>query len=107
VNVPVQCRLLDSSDFWGSKPVAGEMKDIGLGGAQVWLPRRFPRFKEISVSMILDGKAFHARAEIVSLDLESKTDPKSGFHRHGLRWVSMEAKVQELLADLISRQTKS
>ncbi|HSB69129.1 MAG TPA: PilZ domain-containing protein [Candidatus Methylomirabilis sp.] len=106
VQVPVECRLVEPDKFWPDKSVSGEIRDLSLGGAQVWLRKRFPRFKEVSVACIIDGKGFQARAQVVSVELESHKDPETGLHRHGLRWVAMEPKAREVLTEVISRRSK-
>jgi PilZ domain-containing protein len=102
----IECRLVDPEKFWPSSPVVGEIRDISLGGAQVWLLQRLPRYKQVDVAVVIDGKGFQARAKIVSVDLESQKDPKTGLHRHGLRWAGMEPKAREILTEAIANRSK-
>jgi len=102
----IECRLVDPDKFWPTNPVSGEIRDISLGGAQVWLLQRLPRFKQVDLGLVIDGKGFQARAHIVSVDLESQKEPTTGFHRHGLRWAGMEPKAREILAEAIASRSK-
>ena len=106
VQVPVECRLVEPEKFWPASSVSGEIRDLSLGGAQVWLRQRFPRFKDVNVACIVDGKGFQARAQVVSVELESHKDPQTGLHRHGLRWVAMEPRARQILTDVISHRSK-
>ena len=106
VQLPTECRLVDPEKFWPTTAVSGEIRDLGTGGAQIWLPQRLPRFKQVDVSLIIDGSGFQARAEIVSIDQESKKEPKTGFHRHGLRWVAMMPKSKEVLREAVASRSK-
>ncbi len=103
MNVPVECRLLDPGSIWAGKPVTGEVKDISLGGAQVWLPKCFPRFRQIEVVMMIEGAPFRARAEIVGTDL-MKTKKGQESCRHNLRWVVMDASAKAALSKVISAE---
>ncbi len=109
VRVPLhlraECRLVNPDRFWPTKPLSGEMRDISKGGAQVWLPQRLPRFKQVDVELVIDGQGFQARAEIVSVEQETKRDPQTGCHRHGLRWVTVEPKAMEILNEAIARRS--
>jgi hypothetical protein len=99
LNIPVECRLLDPTTFWPGKWVAGTLMNLSLGGAQVWLRERFPRFKQIEVIGTVEGRAFRERALIVGADLLTK-DVKRGRYRHSLRWVGMGAHAHSLLTML-------
>ena len=105
VQLPIECRLVDPERFWPATPLNGEIRDMGAGGAQVWLPQRLPRFKQIDVSLVIDGMGFQARAEIVSTDLESKKEANTGFHRHGLRWVAMVPKSKDVLMEAVAKRS--
>ncbi len=104
VKLPIECRLVDPEKFWPASPVNGEIRDIGTGGAQIWLPQRFPRFKQIDVALVIDGMGFPARADIVSTDQESKKELNTGFHRHGIRWVAMMPKSKDVLREAVARR---
>ena len=106
LRLPVECRLVEAEGIRPTKPVSGEIRDISLRGAQVWLPQRLPRFKQVDVAGLLDGSGFHARAQVVSVELESNRDPTTGFHRHGLQWVAMEPKPREILSTAIASRSE-
>jgi hypothetical protein len=106
VQLPIECRLVDPEKFWPTAGVRGQIRDLRTGGAQIWLPQRFPRFKQVDVSLIIDGKGFQGRAEIVSVDAESKKEPKTGFLRHGLRWVAMVPKSKEILREGVAKRSQ-
>ena len=101
LSVPVECRAVDPESFWPSKPVTGEAKDVSIGGAQVWLAERLPRFKQADVFMVIEGMIFRARAEIVGVELETNKETKGGNYRHSLRWVVMEAHAKEALSKVV------
>jgi hypothetical protein len=104
LELPVECRLVDPERFWPSPPVAGELRDISLRGAQIWLPRRLPRFRQVDISTMVDGTSFQARATIVSVELETKREPATGLHRHGLQWAAVEPKARELLTAVLAKR---
>lgn len=99
--VPVECRLLESDNFWPARPVSGETRDVSVGGVQVWLPKKLPRFKQVDVMMVVEGMLFRGRAEIVGADMEVQKDPKTGYFRHSLRWTSMEGPAKAALEKVI------
>jgi hypothetical protein len=101
LSVPVECRVIDPDSFWPAKPVNGEAKDVSIGGAQVWLSKPLPRFKQVEVFMVIEGMPFRARAEIAGVELEAKKEAKSGYYRHSLRWVTMEAHAKEVLSKVV------
>ena len=100
VRIPVECRLLDSTTFWPGKWVAGEITNLSVGGAQVWLDERFPRFRQVEIFGEVEGTVLRGRAEIVGADL-MRTAPKNGRHRHSFRWVSMDTFAQSALSRLV------
>jgi len=100
LSLPVECRLLDPTTFWPGKWVSGEIKDLSLGGAQVWLSECFPCFKQVEVFCRIEGTAFRGRAEIVGADPMRKA-PRNGRYRHSLRWVGMDPSAQSALTKLV------
>ncbi len=104
VHTRAECRLVNPDRFWPTKPLAGEMRDLSKGGGQVWLPQRLPRFKQVDVALVIDGRGFQGRAEIVSVELETKRDPQTGYHRHGLRWIAVEPKAMEILSGALAKR---
>jgi hypothetical protein len=107
VRLPVECRLVRPDASRPDKPVAGEIKDVSIGGAQVWLPQRLPRFVQVEVSTAVEGMSFLARAEVVTVEIEAKKDQKTGYHRHGLRWVVLEANAKAALSKVIPEPTQA
>ncbi len=106
LHLPAECRLVNPDRVWPTKPLSGEIRDISKGGAQVWLPQRLPRFKQVDVALAIDGRGFQGRAEIVSVEMETKRDPQTGCHRHGLRWIAVEPKAMEILSGAIARRVR-
>jgi hypothetical protein len=100
LSLPVECRLLDPTTFWPGKWVSGEIMDLSMGGAQVWLPECFPCYKQIEVFWRIEGTAFRGRAEIVGAD-PMRTAPRNGRYRHSLRWVGMDPHVRSALTRLV------
>jgi hypothetical protein len=66
----------------------GEFRDLRVGGAQLWLPCRLELAQRVEVAAMIDGQPFRARGEIVGAGLQSKGDPKTGYIRHSLRWIT-------------------
>ena len=100
LRIPVECRLLDPATFWPGKWMTGEIRDVSIGGAQVWLSQRFPRFKQVEVYGAIEGTVFRGRAEIVGADL-MKVASKNGRYRHSLRWVGLDAQAKTVLSKLV------
>ncbi len=102
VGLPIECRLRDSERFWPLPPVIGELRDISLHGAQMWLPRALPRFEQVDITGTMGRAPFHACAKIVSVAVGTTQEPARQTHRHGLQWVVMEPETRELLARLLT-----
>jgi hypothetical protein len=105
VNVRVECRLLDAKDFWPSPPVNGEIKDVSLGGAQVCIAKRLPRFAQVEVFMVVDGLVFRGRAEIVAADIGHGRTAEEGGYRHSIRWLALENHAREVLTKIVASRT--
>jgi hypothetical protein len=101
-----ECRLLDTKEFWPSKPVACEIKDVSRGGAQVGLPKRLPRFVQVELSMIVNGMLFRGRAEVVAVEMQSNVDSTSSYFRHSLRWVGLEGPANAVLAKIVASRAE-
>ena len=97
VRYPVVCQLLANGQSQHRDLVRAEIRDISLGGAQIWLPCRLELLQRIEVSGMIDGQPFRARAEIVGADLRSNRDPKTGHVRHNLRWLEYNPGAKEIL----------
>ncbi len=94
LQVPVGCRLVDSTNSWPSKAVIGETKDVSNGGAQVLLSERFPLFSRVEVFMRIADLNFHGRAVVVSADVH----PTHGGYRHSLRWLGLTDQAKTALS---------
>ncbi len=106
LNIRGECRLLDSNDFWPTKPMPCEIRDVSLGGAQVGLSRPLPRFAQVELSMVVDGTLFRARAEVVGVESSVRTDPAQKFIRHNLRWGSLEGPAGAALTKILESRQK-
>jgi hypothetical protein len=106
LNIRGECRLLDKKSFWPGKPVVGEILNVSLGGAQVCLPTRFPRFGQVELFMVVDGMMFRGRAEVAGADAEVQSGPTYGQFRHSLRWVSLEGPAKDVLVRLVESRSQ-
>jgi PilZ domain-containing protein len=105
LNIPVECRLLDPGSIWAGKSVTGDVKDVSLGGAQVFLPKCFPRFRQLDVIMMIEGAPFRARAEVVGTDLMKMKKGQESC-RHNLRWVAMDAAAKSALSKVLPAESE-
>jgi hypothetical protein len=105
LNVRVECRLLDAKDFWPSPPVNGEIKDVSLGGAQVCVAKRLPRFAQVEVFMVVDGLVFRGRAEVVAADIGHGRSADETGYRHSIRWLALESHAREVLTKIVAART--
>ena len=94
LKVPVECRHWPAVD---SHAARGETEDVSVGGAQVWLPERFPLLSPVAVSMQIAGLPFQVLAEIVSVGLRQT----HGRYRHSLRWLGLNAQAKAALSQVI------
>ena len=83
-------------------PVPGEAVDLSLGGAQVWLPMRLPRYSIAELSTLISGESFTARGEIVSVAALPKMIGGKSSYRHGLRWLQLAGAAKEVLSRALS-----
>ncbi len=105
LNIRGECRLLDKKSFWPGKPVVGEVVNVSVGGAQVCLPTRFPRFGQVELLMVVDGMVFRGRAEVAGADAEAQGGPACGQFRHSLRWLSLEGPARDILTKIVTART--
>ncbi|MGH7423976.1 MAG: PilZ domain-containing protein [Candidatus Methylomirabilales bacterium] len=103
VTLPVECYLLKtSSDTWPSKPlpghVAGEIRNVSGGGAQVWLPEQFPISTHLAILMRIGEITFRAQAEVVG----TAPHPKDGHYSHDLQWLSLSPQAEAALSKLVA-----
>jgi len=102
IKLPVDCYLLGTPpDTWPSKPlpgqVAGEIRDVSSGGAQVWLPEQFPISTHLAIFMRIGEMTFRGQAEVVGV----APHPKDGYYRHNLHWLSLSHQAEAALSKLI------
>jgi hypothetical protein len=86
-----ECRVVDPESPSAVDSIRGTIRDLSQGGAQAWLPRRFPQLKQLDVFMTIDEVSFRGRAEIVGSGELGKAESRSGLYRHHLRWVALHA----------------
>lgn len=101
VRLPVKCSLLGSPASSPSKPkteqVTGQIWDVSSGGAQIWLPERFPVLSRVALVMPIGDPIFRGHAEVLGATLQ----PKSGKYRHNVRWLPLNAQAKAALSKLI------
>jgi hypothetical protein len=93
-----ECRVVDPEGPEVAQAMIGQIKDVSQGGAQAWLPQRFPQLKQVDVFMTIEGVSFRGRAEIVGPDERGKAELKGGLYRHNLRWVALHAQGMAALS---------
>jgi hypothetical protein len=101
LSLPLECRLVDPAKFWPGKWITGEVKDVSIGGAQVWLPERLPLFKQLEVSIVIEGSIIRARADIVGVELKVMCAHDKRGYRHSLQWVEMEPQGRAALSKMV------
>ena len=95
-----ECRVVDPEDPNAARAMIGQIKDVSQGGAQAWLPQRFPQLKQVEVFMTIDGVSFRGRAEIVGPAELGKAELQGGLYRHHLRWVALHAQGVAALSSI-------
>ncbi len=105
LNIRGECRLLDKKSFWPGRPVVGEVVNVSVGGAQICLPTRFPRFGQVELLMVVDGMVFRGRAEVAGADAAAQSGPSCGQFRHSLRWLSLEGPAKDILTKIVTART--
>ncbi|MEE8243058.1 MAG: PilZ domain-containing protein [candidate division NC10 bacterium] len=94
LRVPIECRHWPAVDYY---TVTGETEDVSVGGAQIWLPERFPLLSPVAVSMNIAGRLFQLLAEIVGVGVRQR----HGRFRHSLRWLGLNAQAKAALSQVI------
>jgi hypothetical protein len=101
VRLPAKCYLLGIPQSSPSKPktgqVIGQIWDVSSGGAQVWLPERFPVMSRLAIVMPIGEPLFRGHAEVLAATLQ----PKKGKYRHNVRWLPLNTQAKVALAKLI------
>ncbi|MGH7380848.1 MAG: PilZ domain-containing protein [Candidatus Methylomirabilales bacterium] len=103
VRLPVECYLLGiSPNTLSVKPlperVAGEIRNVSGGGAQVWLPEQFPISSRLAILMRIGEITFRAQAEVVG----TAPHPKDGHYSHDLQWLSLSPQAEAALSKLVA-----
>jgi hypothetical protein len=102
LRLDVECRPAASANANPGSAVAGEAMDLSLGGAQVWLPMRLPRYSFVELSALIGDESFAARGEIVSVAALPKMVGGKPIYRHGLRWLPLSGAAKALLSKALS-----
>lgn len=101
VRVPAKCYLLGTPHAAPSKPktgqVMGQIWDVSSGGAQVWLPERFPVMSRLAIVMPIGQPLFRGHAEVLAATLQ----PREGKYRHNVRWLPLDAQSRAALSKLL------
>jgi hypothetical protein len=105
VRYPLVCQTVTTTNSPRSRILKGEFRDLGVGGAQVWLPDRLELGQLLEVAAMIDGQPFRARAEIVGAGLQSKRDSSGQSFRHSLRWLSYNSAAGDILTMTLVRQS--
>ena len=106
VRYPLVCQTVTTTNCPRSRILKGEFRDLGVGGAQVWLPDRLQLGQLLEVAAMIDGQPFRARAEIVGAGLQSKHESNGGqSFRHSLRWLSYNSAAGDILTMTLVRQS--
>jgi hypothetical protein len=102
LRLDVECRPMATANANAGSPVPGEAVDLSLGGAQVWLPMRLPRYSFAELSTLINGEPFAARGEVVSVAALPKMVGGKPIYRHGLRWMPLSGAAKEVLSRALS-----
>jgi hypothetical protein len=101
VRLPAKCYLLGAPHSAPSRPktgqVAGQIWDVSSGGAQVWLPERFPVMSRLAIVMPIGEPMFRGHAEVLAATLQ----PRGGKYRHNIRWLPLNTEAKAALSKLI------
>jgi hypothetical protein len=97
----MECRIVDPAGPEAAHAIPGQIKDLSQGGAQAWIPRRFPRLKQLDVFMTIEGANFRGRAEVVGPDETGESESQGGLYRHNLRWVALRAQGMAALSKIV------
>ncbi len=99
VKLSVGCCLMNAGSPHSGSAVFGEVKDLSIGGAQVWLPERFSLFSKMEVLMRIGGLDFQGRAEVVGAEVH----PTGEGYRHSMRWLGLSNHAKATLSQAIAR----
>lgn len=99
VTLAVGCRSVSTRDRRPVPEVYGEIKDLSIGGAQVWLPERFSLFSRLEVSTRIGSQDFQGQAEVVGAEVH----PTREGYRHSMRWLGLSNHAKATISQAISR----
>jgi len=91
------CQPMGVGEFRRSTLLRGELRDLSVGGAQIWLPCRLGLAQQVEVSALIQAQPFRAKAEIVGANLRFKGDPATGSIRHSLKWITYSSGAADIL----------
>ena len=101
IRLPAKCYLLGAPQSAPSRPkigqVTGQIWDVSSGGAQVWLPERFPVMSRLAIVMPIGEPMFRGHAEVLGATLQ----PRGGKYRHNVRWLPLNTQAKVALSKLI------
>ncbi|MFQ5802731.1 MAG: PilZ domain-containing protein [Candidatus Methylomirabilales bacterium] len=100
VKLSVGCRLMNAGVPHSGTAVFGEVKDLSIGGAQIWLPERFSLFSKMEVLMRIGGLDFQGRADVVGAEVH----PTREGYRHSMRWQGLSNHAKATLSQAIARR---
>lgn len=95
VKVQVACRLV--SETCSPKPLIGAIKNISIGGLQLWLSERLSLYNRVELFARIAGANFRGQAEVVRAEVQ----PQDDLYEHGLRWLHLTATAQDALEKVI------
>jgi hypothetical protein len=101
IRLPAKCYLLGAPHSAPSRPktaqVAGQIWDVSSGGAQVWLPERFPVMSRLAIVMPIGEPMFRGHGEVLAATLQAR----GGRYRHNIRWLPLNTQAKVALSKLI------
>jgi len=100
VKLSVGCRPMNAGVPHPGSAVFGEVKDLSIGGAQVWLPERFSLFSKMEVLMRIGDLDFQGRAEVVG----AEAHPTGEGYRHSMRWQGLSNHAKATISQAIARR---
>ena len=99
LNIQVACRLMSESN--PPQPLIGAIKNISIGGLQLWLAQRLTLFSRVELFARFADVNFRGRAEVVRAEVQ----PEDGRYEHGLRWLGLTPQSEVALEKVIRAVT--
>lgn len=101
IRLPAKFYLLGAPHSAPSRPktgqVVGQIWDVSSGGAQVWLPERFPVMSRLAIVMPIGEPMFRGHGEVLAATLQQR----GGKYRHNIRWLPLNTEAKVALSKLI------